>query len=539
DGSRGGGAGGGRGAVVATRGDLPDLPALVPGQQRRRGGRPAGDPAAAGLPAVAGCGRGVDQPVLSLAHARLRLRRHRPRGGRQGVRQHRGLRRGGPRGARPGDPGDPGLHPQPHLQPPPLVPGIAALARGAAPRLVHLARPGARRRPAQQLAQRVRRQRVGVGFAHAAVLPAHLSARAAGPQLAQPGRGAGDAPRRALLAGPRRRRPAGGRRAEGDEGPPLPRRSAQSRVRRRFRRPVRCAAARALVGPAGDPRRDRADARRGGWVRRRPGDDRRDLQRGGADRFLLRPRRAGGALSLQLPAHQAAVGRAGDRCGHPALRVAASRGRLAQLGAGQPRPRPRGHPRGPGTGARGRNAAADAAGHADPLLRRRAGDAERRHPARARAGPVGKEPPRARPGARPRPHAHAVGRLAQRGLFRRRAVASPHPRLLAGERACAGARPRVHADPSPRAPGAAPARARAVRRRLGTGGGGGKRARFYPLRGRHTFSGRVEPGLRAGVAAHWGIGDRGARDAAGEPGAAGRPHSPPARRRRVDRAAGV
>jgi alpha-glucosidase len=62
------------------------------------------------------------------------------------------------------------------------------------------------------------------------------------------------------------------------------------------------------------------------------------------------------------------------------LRRPPCRGRLAQLGAGQPRPAPHRHPRRPGAGPRGPDAAADAARHADLLLRRRDRHGGRAHP---------------------------------------------------------------------------------------------------------------------------------------------------------------
>ena len=57
-----------------------------------------------------------------------------------------------------------------------------------------------------------------------------------------------------------------------------------------------------------------------------------------------------------------------------ALRGRAAGGRVAELGARQPRPAADRQPRRPGPGARGGDAAADAARHADALLRRRARD---------------------------------------------------------------------------------------------------------------------------------------------------------------------
>ena len=70
-------------------------------------------------------------------------------------------------------------------------------------RLVRLGRSQAGRQPAQQLARGLRRRRLGVGAAQAAVLPAQLPQGAAGPQPAQPARSAGGAGRGPLLARPR------------------------------------------------------------------------------------------------------------------------------------------------------------------------------------------------------------------------------------------------------------------------------------------------------------------------------------------------
>ncbi len=81
-----------------------------------------------------------------------------------------------------------------------VVPGKPQLARQPAAGLVYLAGPGAGRRAAEQLAQPLRRRRVGVGRRHGAVLPALLPEGAARPELAQPGRAAGDVRRAALLA---------------------------------------------------------------------------------------------------------------------------------------------------------------------------------------------------------------------------------------------------------------------------------------------------------------------------------------------------
>ena len=67
----------------------------------------------------------------------------------------------------------------------PVVSGEPAEPRQPQGRLVRLGRSEAGRQPAQQLARGLRRRRLGVGAAPAAVLPAQLPQGAAGPQPAQ------------------------------------------------------------------------------------------------------------------------------------------------------------------------------------------------------------------------------------------------------------------------------------------------------------------------------------------------------------------
>ena len=85
--------------------------------------------------------------------------------------------RGDPRAARP--------RPQPHERPPRLVPGRARWPRGAAPRLLRVGRPQARRLAAQQLAELLRRLGVGARRGQRPVLPAQLPAHPARPQLVE------------------------------------------------------------------------------------------------------------------------------------------------------------------------------------------------------------------------------------------------------------------------------------------------------------------------------------------------------------------
>ncbi len=96
--------------------------------------------------------------------------------------------------------------PSPHQRPACLVPGEPAEPRQPQGRLVRLGRPQARRHAAQQLAGRVRRQRLGMGVAPRPVLPAQFPQGAARPQLPQPAGDRGAAGPGPLLARARRRR---------------------------------------------------------------------------------------------------------------------------------------------------------------------------------------------------------------------------------------------------------------------------------------------------------------------------------------------
>ncbi len=77
-----------------------------------------------------------------------------------------------------------------------------------------------------------------------------------------------------------------------------------------------------------------------------------------------------------------------------------------------------------GPGAGRRDAALDAARHADALLRRRARHARRADPAGAGPGSLGEGRSRARPRPRPRTHADALERRCQRRLHHRHALAA-------------------------------------------------------------------------------------------------------------------
>ena len=83
----------GRPGLVAGRGDLPDLPALVPGLERRRRRRPRRHHPPPALRRQPRGRRDLDLAVLSLADARLRLRRDELPRRRPDVRHPRRLRR--------------------------------------------------------------------------------------------------------------------------------------------------------------------------------------------------------------------------------------------------------------------------------------------------------------------------------------------------------------------------------------------------------------------------------------------------------------
>ena len=106
------------------------------------------------------------------------------------------------------------------------------------------------------------------------------------------------------------------------------------------------------------------------------------------------------------------------------LREGAAGGRLAELGARQPRSAAGGEPGRAGAGAGRRDAVADAAGHADTLLWRR----DRHAPGRDRAGTSARSLREERAGHRRRPrrlpHADAMGCLGNMRLFDRKAVAA-------------------------------------------------------------------------------------------------------------------
>ena len=113
------------------------------------------------------------------------------------ARSLRPLARGSAR-ARP--PRDPRLGRQPHVGAASVVSRVALEPQQRAPQLVPLARRRTRRLAAEQLGQRVRRQRLAMGRRDLAVLSAHVLGVAAGPQLARAGGARGDARCHEVLA---------------------------------------------------------------------------------------------------------------------------------------------------------------------------------------------------------------------------------------------------------------------------------------------------------------------------------------------------
>ena len=145
-----------------SRGDLPDLPALVRGLRRRRCRRPArASVARLDAPRRARRRRDLadaDQPV---ADVRLRLRRQRLPRRRPAVRHAGRPSTASRRGAPARHPRHPRLGAEPHLATGTRGSSSRARPGTAQARLVRVARPGAGRRPAQQLGVGVRAARRG------------------------------------------------------------------------------------------------------------------------------------------------------------------------------------------------------------------------------------------------------------------------------------------------------------------------------------------------------------------------------------------
>ena len=197
--------------LVARRGDLPDLSAQLPRQQRRWRRRSAGHHRKARLRRRAGRGCDLDLAVLHLADGRLRLRHRRLPRCRSAVRHGGRFRPPAGQGPCAGPEGDDRPGAQPYLRGARLVPRKPRQPRQPARRLVRVGRRQTRRHAAQQLAVDLRRRGLAVGAAPRPVLPAQLPRRAARSQL-PPCRGAGRAAGQcALLAGQGRGRRAPGR----------------------------------------------------------------------------------------------------------------------------------------------------------------------------------------------------------------------------------------------------------------------------------------------------------------------------------------
>src|SRR5207247_2076036 len=161
------------------------LSALLRRRDRRRRGRPRRHPGPPRPSCLARRGRPVAVADLPLSHEGLRLRRRGLLRRRSALRDTRRLRPVPGRGARARHARSPRLGPEPHLRPASVVPRVARLAREPRARLVRLARPGARRGPAEQLARRLPPRHAGVDVRRrdGAVLSPSLPSRAARPGL--------------------------------------------------------------------------------------------------------------------------------------------------------------------------------------------------------------------------------------------------------------------------------------------------------------------------------------------------------------------
>ena len=210
---------------MARRGHLPGLHPLLRRLRRGRSRRPARHPLPAAVSGRPRRGRAVDHPVLRLADGRLRLRRGRLPGRGPGVRHAGRLpgaagRRARARVARDRRPGA-----EPHLGSARVVRGSARGARGERrARAIHLPRGTWRARgtTAERLGVGLRRPGVDPhrepGRHAGPVVPAPVRPGAAGPELGAGGGARGVPGRAALLAGPRRRRLPGRRRARHGQG---------------------------------------------------------------------------------------------------------------------------------------------------------------------------------------------------------------------------------------------------------------------------------------------------------------------------------
>ena len=222
----------GRAAVVQARGVLRDPHPRLLRRQRRRLGRLPRPDREARLPPVArhrlhlAAARSTDPPArrrlrhrrLHHGPSRLRQRRRRPRADR------RRPRAAHPRDRRPRD--------EPHLERPPVVPGVALEPGHPQARLVRVV---GHRPPLRGRADHLHRHRdleLDLGRHGRRLLLAPVLLPPARPQLRQPRGPGGDARRAALLARPRPRRVPARRR-------PVPVRARRDRTARTSPRPTR------------------------------------------------------------------------------------------------------------------------------------------------------------------------------------------------------------------------------------------------------------------------------------------------------------
>ena len=400
------------------RGHLPDLSALVSWTQRRRRRRPARHRRAARLPRVARRGRHLAVADLSVADGRLRLRRLRLQRRRPAVRHARRLRRADRRSAPPRHQSHARLRAEPHLRP--SIRGSSSRAPSRderQARLVHLARPGAGRRAAQQLAERLRRRALGVGRDDAASTTSTPS-YASSPSSTGAIRRCARRCTTSCASGSSAASTASASTSSGSSS-----RTISCATTRRTPTSCRtCGPYHALlpVYTADRPevsRDHRRDARRG-----------RRLSATGVliGEIYLRssgwsPTTARTATGVHLPFNFQLISSALARARASARSIEAYEAALPAGGwpnwvlGNHDQPRDR-EPRRLGAGARRGHAAADAARHADALLRRRDRHARRRRSRRSWSRTRGR---RTCPGSawpRPRAHADAVGRDADAGF---------------------------------------------------------------------------------------------------------------------------
>ena len=216
--------------MVAAGHHLPARRSFISRFQRRRLGRSPRHHREARLFALARRKRHLVDAVLPFAAARARLRRGRLLRCRPALRHARRLRPPR-RGSAPSRPARATrLGRQSHGGGARVVQGVALEPRQSETRLVPLARRETGRFPAEQLDQRVRRQRVGMGCDDAAVLPSHVPGYAARLELAQPAGRGRDARDAAVLARPRRGRVQARCAFADAQRPAIPRQPAKSEL---------------------------------------------------------------------------------------------------------------------------------------------------------------------------------------------------------------------------------------------------------------------------------------------------------------------